>query len=61
MLFSIYTYNIVFWSQEYVEKVGNLVSYKGVFFCMAVVELGLSVVRCLLLNLFNAQSKCPAF
>ncbi|KAJ7795701.1 Alpha/Beta hydrolase protein [Mycena olivaceomarginata] len=28
MLYSIYAYNIAFWPQEYVEKVGNLVSYK---------------------------------
>ncbi|KAJ7795698.1 Alpha/Beta hydrolase protein [Mycena olivaceomarginata] len=28
MLYSIYAYNIVFYPQEYVEKVGNLVSYK---------------------------------
>ncbi|KAJ7789451.1 Alpha/Beta hydrolase protein, partial [Mycena olivaceomarginata] len=28
MLYSIYAYNILLWPQEYVEKVGNLVSYK---------------------------------
>ncbi|KAJ7766927.1 Alpha/Beta hydrolase protein [Mycena olivaceomarginata] len=28
MLYSIYAYNVAFWPQEYVEKVGNLVSYK---------------------------------
>ncbi|KAJ7661641.1 Alpha/Beta hydrolase protein [Mycena rosella] len=28
MLFSQYKYNILFWAQEYVAKVGNLVSYK---------------------------------
>jgi hypothetical protein len=29
MLYSIYAYNILMFPEEYVEKVGNLVSYKG--------------------------------
>jgi hypothetical protein len=31
LLFSQYEYNVGLWPEEYVAKVGNLVSYKGVF------------------------------
>jgi hypothetical protein len=30
LLFSQYEYNVALWPEEYVAKVGNLVSYKGV-------------------------------
>jgi len=30
LLFSVFKYNIAFWPREYVEKIGNLVYYKGV-------------------------------
>jgi hypothetical protein len=43
MLYSIYAYNVAFWPQEYVEKVGNLVSYKGVLICMGVVVMRLKL------------------
>jgi hypothetical protein len=47
MFFTLLEYNIGFWPREYVEKVGNLVSYKGALWFSGRCSTLIDWIRCL--------------